>query len=719
MTPIKPNLKKGHHLKIIFFLLLAALAIFLYLQGGKEYLSLDFLKDKLSDFQELQSGAPLKSSLIFFGIYVAVTAFSFPGAAILTLFAGAIFGPWLGLIIVSFASTIGSLLAFWVSRFLLRDFFMEKFRRQFKTIDENIRRDGSVYLATVRLVPIFPFFIVNLVMGLTAIKSWTFYWISQLAMLPGTAVYIYAGREFSQLDSLKGILSPRIMAAFFILATLPMVGKFIVGAIKRRQAYKKFIKPNSFDYNLVAIGAGSAGLVTSYIGAAIKSKVALIEKERMGGDCLNTGCVPSKALIKSAKIVHMRKRSSEFGLSEINVKFNFSDVMDRVQRIIREVEPHDSIERYQQLGVECFKGEARLLSPWTIRIGDKTITAKNIVIATGAGPVIPKILGLEDATFVTSDNLWKIRELPKRLVVMGGGPIGCEMGQAFARFGSEVTMIEAADRIMRIEDVSVSEIMTKVLLSEGIKLLTDHNIKSFTNTNGVKKVICEHDGNIVEVEYDLLLIAIGRQANVEGLGLEELGVKLKDNGTVDVNEYLQSSVPNIFACGDVAGPFQLTHMAAHQAWYCAINSLSPIKFKVDYSVVPWCTYTEPEVATVGETEMSAKKKELDYEVTEYDLSDLDRAITEDEKNGVVRVITERGKDKILGATIIGSQASSMIVEFVAAMKNKKGMNSILGTIHVYPSFGEANKYAAGQWKKNHVNKKVLYLLRKYFNWSRN
>jgi dihydrolipoamide dehydrogenase len=719
MTPNKTVEKKGNHLKLIFFVLIVVAAAYLYMSGAKEYLNLGFLKSKLTEFQELQAEAPLKSSLIFFGIYVAVTALSFPGAAVLTLLAGAIFGPWLGVLIVSFASTIGASLAFFVSRFLLRDFFMDKFRRQFKTIDENIKKDGAVYLATVRLVPIFPFFVVNLVLGLTALKSWTFYWVSQLAMLPGTAVYVYAGREFSHLESLKGILSPRIIIAFFLLATLPMIGKSIVGLIKRRRAYKNFKIPRSFDYNLVAIGAGSAGLVTSYIGAAVKSKVGLIEKHKMGGDCLNTGCVPSKALIKSAKVVHFGKRSREFGLSKIEVDFNFKDVMERVHRVVKEVEPHDSVQRYESLGVECITGEARIIDPWTINVGDRTLTTKNIVIATGAGPAIPKIPGIENATYVTSDNLWDIRELPKKFVIMGGGPIGCEMAQAFARFGSEVTIIEAADRIMRIEDPEVSEIITQVFQHEGIKVLTSHSVKSFFNSDGVKKVICENKKNIVEVEYDLVLVAVGRRPNIKGFGLEELGVKLRDNGTVDVNEYLQSSIPNIYACGDVTGPFQLTHMAAHQAWYCAVNGLFPVKFKVDYSVVPWCTYTDPEVATVGETETSAKKKELDFEVTEYELSDLDRAIAEDEKKGVVRVITKKGKDKILGATIVGSQASSMIVEFVAAMKNKKGMNSILGTIHVYPSFGEANKYAAGQWKKNHVNGKTLGLLKYYFNWVRN
>ena len=392
--------------------------------------------------------------------------------------------------------------------------------------------------------------------------------------------------------------------------------------------------------------------------------------------------------------------------------------MERVQRVIKEVEPHDSIERYRGLGVDCIQGEAKLLSPWEIKVGGRTISARNIVIATGAGPIIPKVAGIEEADYVTSDTLWKIRELPKRLIIIGGGPIGCEMAQAFSRFGSEVTIIEATDRIMKIEDPEVSGIITNIFHEEGIKLLTSHTVKAFVRSGEAKKIICDHEGSEIELQYDLVLVAAGREPRTKGLGLEGLGVKFRENGTIEVNEYLQSSVPNIYACGDVTGPYQLTHMASHQAWYCAVNGLFPFKFKVDYSVVPWCTYTDPEIATVGENENSARKKRLDYEVTEYDLSDLDRAIAEGEKKGTVRVITEKGKDKILGATIVGSQASSMIVEFVAAMKNKKGLNSILGTIHVYPSFGEANKYVAGQWKKKQVNERMMSFLEKYFQWSR-
>ncbi|MBA2404998.1 MAG: dihydrolipoyl dehydrogenase [Bdellovibrionales bacterium] len=715
---MKKNKNSGKKLKLLFFILIVIAVMAAYFFGGKQYLTLSYLQQKIGDIQSFKQAEPLKCSLIFFGTYVAATALSFPGASVLTLLGGAIFGPWLGLLIVSFASSAGSFCAFLIARFLLKDFFMDKFHQQFQTFDKNIKKDGIVYLATLRLIPAFPFFIVNIVMGLTSLKAWTFYWVSQLAMLPGTAVYVYAGQEFSQLESLKGILSPQILLAFVFLATLPFLGKLILSSIKRRKAFKNYNRPSSYDYNLVTIGAGSGGLVTSFIGAAVKSKVALIEKEKMGGDCLNTGCVPSKALIKSAKIVHLNKRASEFGLSKINIEFNFSEVMARVQRVIAEIEPHDSVERYQEMGVECITGEAKIVDPWTIKVGAQTIRSKKIVIATGAGPLVPKIPGLEEAKYVTSETLWSIRELPKRFVIMGGGPIGAEMAQAFSRFGSEVTIIEAGERLLSKEDPEISKIISNIFVEEGIKILTSHKVISFIQENGLRKVICESEGKTIAIEYDLVLVAVGRKANTRGFGLEELGVKLRENGTIDVNEYMETNLPNIFACGDVTGPYQLTHMAAHQAWYCAVNSLFPIKFKVDYSTVPWCTYTDPEVATVGETETTAKNKNIEYEVTEYNLSELDRAITENEKNGFVRVITQKGKDKILGATIVGTQASSMIVEYVAAMKNKKGLKSILSTIHVYPSFGEANKYAAGQWKKNHVNEKIYPILTKYFKWTR-
>jgi pyruvate/2-oxoglutarate dehydrogenase complex dihydrolipoamide dehydrogenase (E3) component/uncharacterized membrane protein YdjX (TVP38/TMEM64 family) len=596
------------YLKLILLFAFLGISIAAYFFDAYDYLSLSFVKEQLNSLHEYHRNAPLKSVLTFFGIYVLVTALSLPGAAVLTLFAGALFGSWMGLLVVSFASSLGALLSFFASRFILRDLFLHRFQRQFEIVNKNMHRDGMLYLATLRLVPVFPFFVVNIVMGLTSINAWTYYWVGQLTMLPGTLVYVYSGREFSQITSLKGILSPNIFLALVLLGTLPLLGKMLVSSLKRNHVYRRYKRPSVFDYNLVAIGGGSAGLVTAYIGAAVKSRVALIEREKMGGDCLNTGCVPSKAIIKSAKIVHLQHRSHEFGLSEISIKFDFASVMERVQRVVKEVEPHDSVERYCALGVECILGTAKILDPWTIEVDGKKITTKNMVIATGARPLVPDVSGIENVDFLTSDSLWKLRELPRQFVILGGGPIGVEMAQAFARLGSSVTLIEARERILSKEDAEVSSLITDVLHAEGVRILNQHSVKAFSSEGLEKKIICESAGKDITIPYDKVLIAIGRKPNVKGFGLEELGLKLRENGTIEVNEYLQTNFPNVYACGDVTGPFQLTHMASHQAWYCSVNSLFPLKFKVDYATVPWCTYTDPEVATVGETESTAREK---------------------------------------------------------------------------------------------------------------
>jgi dihydrolipoamide dehydrogenase len=478
-------------------------------------------------------------------------------------------------------------------------------------------------------------------------------------------------------------------------------------------------KPTQFDRNLIVIGAGSAGLVSSLIAAAVNAKVTLIEKHKMGGDCLNTGCVPSKALIKSAKIASLIKRSSDFGIQVPESNIDFSAVMERVQSIIKEIEPHDSVERFESLGVECIEGEAKITSPWSVEINQKTLTAKNIIIATGAGPLIPLITGIEKIDYLTSDSLWEIREQPKRLLVLGGGPIGCELSQAFARLGSSVTQVEMFPRIMAREDEDVSTLITNKFINEGIDVRTNHKAKEFINKNNKTILICEHDSQDVEIEFDTLLVAVGRKPNIKGFGLEELGIELNDNKTIKVNEYLQSSIPSIYACGDVAGPYQFTHTASHQAWFASVNSLFGRfkRFKADYSVIPWATFTDPEVARVGLNELEAKQQNISYETNTFKLDELDRALTDGETEGFIKVLTAPGKDKILGATIVGDHAGELITEYITAMKNKTGMNKILGTIHIYPTLSEANKYAAGIWKKTHAPKLVLKLIEKYHVWS--
>lgn len=695
--------------------------VFLYrhFQLG-QYLSLEVLKEHQQTLSQYNQENPWFVMTVYMLFYILTTALSLPGATILTLAGGAIFGLFKGVVLVSFASTIGATLAFLASRFLLRDYVQNRFKDKLKSINKGVEREGAFYLFTLRLVPLFPFFLINLVMGLTPIKSLTYFYVSQVGMLPGTFVYVNAGTELAKITSLKGILSPSLLISFSLIGLMPWFSKWIVNQVKSRKHLGRFKKPKKFDYNMIVIGAGSAGLVSAYIAAAVKAKVALIEKNKMGGDCLNTGCVPSKALIRSAKVYNYFRRAQEFGFEALPAKVNFGKVMKRVHSVIKAIEPHDSVERYTHLGVECIQGAARIVTPYEVEVNGDKLTTKNIVIATGASPQVPSIEGLEDIPYLTSENLWDLKELPEKLVVLGGGPIGCEMAQAFARLGSQVTIIEMRSALMaRVEDEEVSQAITKKFKEEGISVCTQHH--PFRIDKEKKEIICNYNEGKVSIAFDALLLAMGRCPNVNGFGLEELGVEVNNQGFVVADEFLRTTnYPNIYVCGDVTGPYQFTHTASHQAWYVAVNALfSPFKkFKVDYRVIPWCTFTDPEVARVGLSECEAKERGVAYQVSHFGIDDLDRAIAEGEAEGFVKVLTAPGSDKILGVTIVGQHAGDIIAEFVIAMKYGIGMNKILGTIHIYPTLAEANKYVAGVWKKANAPQKVLEYLAKFHAWRR-
>lgn len=710
--------------RLALILLIAASIVAFFAFDLDRYLTLEFFKSQQAAIGAYVKANPLPAALAFFLIYVAVTGLSLPGAAVMTLVAGAIFGLLWAVVIVSFASTIGATLAFLVARFLLRDAVQARFGNNLKAINAGIERDGAFYLFALRLVPAFPFFVINLVMALTPIRAWTFYWVSQVGMFPGTVVYAYAGTQIAAIESLSGILSPGVITAFTLLGLFPLIARWIVNAIKARRVLARWPRPRSFDRNLVVIGAGSAGLVSAYIAAAVRAKVTLIEKDRMGGDCLNTGCVPSKALIRSAKVLATLRRAHKLGLRSASAEFNFSDVMERVQRVIRTVEPHDSAERYTRLGVECIKGEAKITSPYTVEVktgsGTKTLTTRAIVIAAGARPFVPPIPGIDEVGCLTSDTVWELRELPKRFVVLGGGPIGCELAQCFARFGSQVTQVEMLPRILIREDPEISAMVAQQFREEGINVLVNHKATRCALENGERVLYCDTDGREVRIPFDALLCAVGRVANTAGYGLEELGIPVTRERTVEVNEYMQTLYPNIYACGDVAGPYQFTHTAAHTAWYAAVNALfgRVKKFRADFSVIPWATFTDPEVARVGLNETEAKEKGIACEVTTYGIDDLDRAIADEKAYGVVKVLTVPGSDRILGATLVGEHAGDLIIEFILAMRHGIGLNRILRTIHIYPTFTEANKYAAGNWKRAHAPQNLLAWVEKYHAWQR-
>lgn len=706
-------------------LVLAGLALaYQHFELG-QWLTLDRLKasrDGLVQFYEAQPGMTLA---LFFGVYVLATALSVPGAAILTLAGGAIFGLGLGLLVVSFASSLGALLAFGLARTLLRDIVQQKFGRFLAPINEGLAKEGVFYLLTLRLVPVFPFWLINLLMGLTQIGARQFYVVSQIGMLAGTAVYVNAGTQLAAIESTADILSPGLLGSLLLLGAFPLIAKSLVSALKRRKVYARWPRPARFDRNMVVIGAGAGGLVSAYIGAAVKAKVTLIEGHKMGGDCLNYGCVPSKALIRSAKAARQIRKADSLGLRTAEVTADFAAVMDRIHRVIRDIEPHDSVERYTGLGVEVLQGQARITSPWTVevRLADgsvQTLSTRNIVIAAGASPFVPPIPGLKEAGFLTSDSVWGLRALPRRLVVLGGGPIGTELAQSFARLGSEVTQVEMAPRILMREDPEVSDLVAASLRSDGVRILTGHQAVRVEHLGGEKRLVMKHQDEEVSVAFDELLCAVGRSARVTGYGLEELGIPLTARKTIETNAYLQTLYPNIYAVGDVAGPFQFTHTAAHQAWYAAVNALFGRfkKFKADYSVIPWATFSDPEVARVGLSETEAREQGIDFEVTRYGIDDLDRAIADGSAQGFVKVLTVPGKDRILGVTLVGEHAADLLAEFVLAMKHGLGLNKILGTIHPYPTLAEANKYAAGEWKRAHAPQRLLAWVARLHAWER-
>ncbi len=717
MKPQKPYKKS---LSITIVLSLAILGFFIFRQDILDtlaQLNLQSLKDNYASLKIYFNNRPFQSSLVYVAIYILVTALSLPGAVILTLAGGAIFGLWWGIILVSFSSTLGATAAFLLTRFFFRNYIRSRFGDKLTTINEGIKKDGAFYLFTLRLIPVFPFFVINVLMALTALKTWTFYWVSQLGMLLGTVIYVNAGTQLATLNSTGDILSIDLIISLCVVGLLPITAKLFIGLIRRKRIYARWTRPKQFDYNLIVIGGGAAGLVSSYIGAAVNARVVLIEKHKMGGDCLNTGCVPSKALIKTAQFLEQARQSKKLGLDKAEVHYEYSDVIKRVQKIIKKIEPHDSRERYTELGVECMQGAATITSPWTVTVdgthGQQEISARSIIVAAGASPVVPHLPNIDQIQYVTSDTIWDMKDLPKKLIVIGGGAIGCELAQAFKRLGSEVILIESENRILIKEDSKVTEIIENQLTDEGVTVLTRHRAKGFIKEKGTQVLVCDSPNGEVRLTFDVILFAIGRRANINGYGLETIDAISDEDIILPTNDFLETRYPNIYACGDVTGRMQFTHAAAHQAWHAVVNSLFGTfkKFPIDFSAVPWATFTHPEIARVGVNEEEARMTNLPYEITTYGIDDLDRAITDSEDRGFIRVLTQPGSDKIIGVTIVCEGASEIISEFVLAMKYKLGLNKILATTHIYPTFSEANKYVAGEWKRNNKPERLLRILK--------
>jgi len=702
---------------LVVALIVAAITCFFAFDLSR-YLDLHALKARQQSLQAWHGEHPWLLAAGFVLGYIVMAAASLPGAALATIAAGAVFGLVEGTVLASFASSIGATLAFLASRFLFRDVVKQRFGTRLAAIDEGLARDGAFYLFTLRLVPALPFFVINLAMGVTALPVRTFYWVSQLGMLAGTVVFVNAGTQLARLESAKGIFSPALLGSFVLLGLFPWIARGVLALVRRRKQLARWKKPRRFDRNLVVIGAGAAGLVSAYIAAAVKSRVTLVEKSAMGGDCLNEGCVPSKALIHSARVAAQAREAAAAGVHADAVTVDFAAVMARVRRVVGDVAPHDSVERYRGMGVDVRQGHATIVSPWEVRIDGETLTTRAIVIAAGARPLVPDIPGLAEAGYLTSANLWTLRELPQRLLVMGGGPVGCELAQAFARLGSRVTLLEQGEHLLGREDADVSTFVEARLRHDGVDVRTRHKAVAVTTDDHGKTLHGEHDGAAVALPFDALLVAVGRQPRVEGYGLEALGIPAPR--TIDTNAYLQTLYPNIYACGDVAGPYQLTHVGAHQAWYATVNALlgGLWRFKANYAAIPATTFVDPEVARVGLNEREAAARGIAVEVTRYDLADLDRAIAEDGAQGFVKVLTAPGKDRILGATIVGAHAGELLAEFTLAMTHGLGLGKLLGTVHAYPTWAEANKYAAGAWRKAHAPQAALRWAERWFRWRR-
>ena len=710
-------MKSGLSIRLLILLAFAAAIVaFLALDLG-QYLNLENLRDQREQLRGFTEQNLVLMVAGYMLVYIVMAALSVPGAAVLTIAGGALFGVLLGTIAVSFASTIGATLVFLAARFLFRDAIQRRFGKRLRVINEGVARDGAFYLLALRLVPAFPFWMINLVMALTPIRTWTYFWVSQVGMLPATIVYVNAGTQLAQVESTGDILSPGLIGAFVLLGLLPLLLRWVTRLLASRKVYQGWRKPDRFDYNLIVVGAGAAGLVSAYIGATVKAKVALIEKHKMGGDCLNTGCVPSKALIRSARLLAEARNSRAYGIRRMDAELDFPELMARVRASIAKIEPHDSPERYRGLGVDVIQGTGTLVSPWEVEVEGRRLSARSIVLATGAEPMVPELPGLEQTEYLTSDSLWDLQELPERLLVLGGGPIGCELAQAFARLGSRVTLVEMSGRLIAREDAEAGQLLAEHLFAEGVEIATGH--RALRVENG-RTLVCEHDDGEARFEFDHLLVALGRKTRVQGYGLEQVGVRLSTAGRIEADALQRTNFPNIYVCGDAAGPYQFTHVASHQAWTAAVNALiSPFwSFRTDYRVIPWVTFTDPEVARVGLNEEDAAEQKIDVEITTYGLDHLDRAIADGEAYGLVKVLTEPGKDRILGVTIIGRHAGEMLPEFVLAMKHNLGLNKILGTIHVYPTWSEGNKYAAGEWKKANKPEAALRWAERFFNWRR-
>ena len=704
---------------IVFLLIIAAILFTVSWLDLHQLFTLSQLKQQQHTLQQLVAQNMFAASIIYFLCYVGMAGLAIPGALIMTLAGGALFGLLTGVLLVSFASSLGALIAFWAARFFLHDYIQSKYKDRLTVINDKIKQQGHWYLLFIRLVPAFPFFLVNVLMGLTPIRAGSYYLVSQIGMLPATIIYVNAGTELAKISSPQDILSWPLLISLTLLGLLPFITQGLVKLLTLKRLYAKWRKPKQFDYHTIVIGAGAAGLVSAYTSATLQAKVALIEQSEMGGDCLNTGCVPSKSILRTAKFVADLSRHQEFGIDEAHYKLQFSNIMRRVHNTVATIAPKDSIQRYSTLGVDCFSAEASLISPWQVELNQPakhTLTAKNIIVASGAQPAIPTITGLDEVDYYTSDSIWNLTTLPQELLIIGAGPIACELGLAFARLGTKVTLVNRGERILANEDHHAAQLLHDKLTQAGLRILNNFFSDEFSHQHDMKCLVGKHEGQSIRLNFTHLLLAVGRTANTAALAA--LDIDINQRGQIVTNQFMQTNYPNIYACGDVTSPLQYTHSASHQAWYAAFNALfRPLKqFKCALANIPRAIYTDPEIASLGITEQQAIEQGIKYQVTTLAMDDIDRAITDSATDGFVKVITADNSDKILGVCIVGEHASELIAEFVLAKTHNLGLNKILQTVHLYPTRSEINRLAAGKWRRSRFSAKSQQILHKIQLW---
>ena len=705
---------------IVFLLIIAAIFFMADWFDLSQHLTLSQLKHHQLYLHSLVQDFPVQSVVIYFIAYIVMAGLALPGALIFTLAGGALFGLATGVILASFASTLGALASFLVARFFLHDFVQTRYQQRLTVINQKIQQQGATYLLFLRLVPAFPFFMVNLLMALTPISACTYYIVSQIGMLPATFIFVNAGTELAKISSVDDILSIPLLLSLLLLACLPFISKQLAKRVSCWRLYKSWQRPKKFDYHTIVIGGGAAGLVAAYTTQTLQGKVALIEKHQMGGDCLNTGCVPSKSILRTAKFIHDIGQHSNYGVQQAEFKLQFQQVMQRVREKISTIAPKDSIKRYNDMGVDCFQAHAQLLSPWQVEAVSKnskiTISAKNIILAGGATPNVPTIPGLENINYYTSDNIWHLDHLPEKLLIIGAGPIGCELGQAFVRLGAEVTMINRNERILTNEDPQAAHALQYALQQDGVKILNNFNPLRIDDNSKNFSLMGEQHNEILHIAFSHCLIATGRKPSL--FGCEALDIETNSHGQVITNDKQQTNYPNIYACGDITSPLQYTHSASHQAWYAAFNALfRPFKqFNCQLNHIPRAIYTDPEVASLGISEQQAIQKNIPHEISYFAMDDVDRAITDEATTGFIKVITRRNNDKILGVCIVGEHSSELIAEFVLAKTHNLGLNKILQTVHLYPTRGEINRLVAGQWRQKKFTAYQRKLLKLFQNW---